>query len=256
MTKIAKGSTGHIRHLLRIASRVPDVIIFCGILRQSKPSHNHGCHGSVPLSNNKVVKDSRKKKGWINTPLETPVTSTYIQEYRKKKRWRTYWKCVKPHSIPGQWGALPAENRGLKSAQWPDPLKASGASPFPTLICCIIKKEFTAKDKWGFFFHTRQPPNNAIASSQNDSHSDKKTLPDLVMSTPLFHESQPFLWDLECNVSFFIFSVGPLVDFCTKHFGLSTLLSQRKKELSWFLLEDSTYDENVFVNIMSLWAAG
>lgn len=95
----------------------------------------------------------------------------------QKKRWRTYWKYVKLHSITGQWGALPAENRGLKSAQGTDPLKASGALPFPTLICCIIKQEFTAKDKWGFFFHRRQPPSSqkGITSSQNDSRSWKTT---------------------------------------------------------------------------------
>lgn len=122
----------------------------------------------------------------------------------QKKRWRTYWKYVKLHSITGQWGTLPAENRGLKSAQGPDPLKASGALPFLTLICCIIKQEFTAKDKWGFFSFTdvsHQAARKALHLHKM-IHAAEKPLPELVMSTPSFYEShlsvrfRPVPWSL------------------------------------------------------------
>lgn len=67
------------------------------------------------------------------------------------KRWRTYWKYVKWHSIMGRWGTLPAENRGLKPAQGPSPLKPSGAVPFWSLTCCVIEWEFTVEDKRAIF---------------------------------------------------------------------------------------------------------
>lgn len=125
----------------------------------------------------------------------------------QKKRWRTYWKYVKLHSITEQWGTLPAENRCLKSAQGPDLLKASGALPFLTLICCIIKQEFTAKDKWGFFFHRRQPPERHYIFTkwfmQLKNHFLTWWCQHLhSMTHPCLSDSDQCLGALQCNVSF------------------------------------------------------
>lgn len=88
----------------------------------------HGKGGALWLKDSISELKGEKKRKDEHLSWDTGCSDVYsgVQE----KRWQTYWKYVKWHSIIGHWGALPREHIGLKSAQGPSQCKPLERCPF------------------------------------------------------------------------------------------------------------------------------